>query len=364
MFRLHMTNIAGLGAIRLLQSIIPNFISLDSFKISEVYIPHDNEIIDPDIFEADTILTYYKRSLPRVISRFLECTIFGGMFDGDTPLLVMGDIPLRCKGTQVVFLQNKLLLDKFSKLKILDCIKYQILKYIFKRNLSYVDSFIVQTDTMKRHLLALYPGFKGCVYVVAQPVPDWLLRANFRRTVNSYNDQIGINLFYPSAFYPHKNHLLLSDIIDPDAWPINKLTLTIDDYLNPLSKARWIECVGRLNVDMVVDEYRSTDGLLFLSQSESYGFPLIEAMWLGIPIICPDLEYARDLCGDEAIYFDPFLSDSLLSAVEELKCRLDNGWWPNWKEQLKILPKDWLSVALTMSEICLLRHNLISRPKR
>lgn len=355
-FRLHMTNIAGLGAIRLLQSIIPNFTSLSSFKITEAYIPQGNEVIDPDIFEAETKVVHYKRYLPRAISRFLECTIFGGMFDGDTPLLVMGDIPLRCKGTQIVFLQNKLLLDQFSQLKVLDSFKYRILKYIFERNLSYVDSFIVQTNTMKKQLLTLYPKLRGCVYVVAQPVPDWLMRANFRRTVNVYDDLIGLNLFYPSAFYPHKNHLLLSGIKDPDVWPINKLTLTIDEYVNPLPKAGWIECVGRLNADMVIDEYRSTDALLFLSQVESYGFPIIEAMWLGIPIICPDLDYARDLCGDEAIYFDPLLSDSLLSAVEELNCRLGSGWWPDWNKQLKTFPKSWISVANEMSEICFLQH--------
>ena len=35
------------------------------------------------------------------------------------------------------------------------------------------------------------------------------------------------------------------------------------------------------------------DALLFLSTDESYGFPLIEAMFVGLPIICPDLPYAR-----------------------------------------------------------------------
>ena len=29
--------------------------------------------------------------------------------------------------------------------------------------------------------------------------------------------------------------------------------------------------------------------LCYLSKEESFGFPLIEAMYLGLPIVCPDL---------------------------------------------------------------------------
>ena len=45
------------------------------------------------------------------------------------------------------------------------------------------------------------------------------------------------------------------------------------------------------------------DALLFLSEKD-FGFPLIEAMYLGLPIVCPDLPFARALWND-AIYFDP-----------------------------------------------------------
>ena len=52
----------------------------------------------------------------------------------------------------------------------------------------------------------------------------------------------------------------------------------------------------------MIDEYKRADGLVFLSLSESYGFPLVEAMWLGLPIICPDTEYARDMCVVSRLY--------------------------------------------------------------
>jgi glycosyltransferase involved in cell wall biosynthesis len=90
---------------------------------------------------------------------------------------------------------------------------------------------------------------------------------------------------------------------------------------------------------------------LFLSLSESLGFPLVEAMWIGLPIICPDLPYARVLCGDEAIYFDPEKISSLQAAVLELDGRLKAGWWPDWREAMKAVPPSWGAVAASMLRV-------------
>ena len=101
-----------------------------------------------------------------------------------------------------------------------------------------------------------------------------------------------------------------------------------------------------LNEDSVIEMYSKTDALLFLSITESYGFPLLEAMWLGLPIICCDLEYARSMCGNEAIYFEYNNLNSLHRAICELDNRLKKGWWPKWDSQLLDIPKNWNTVAL------------------
>jgi glycosyltransferase involved in cell wall biosynthesis len=97
--------------------------------------------------------------------------------------------------------------------------------------------------------------------------------------------------------------------------------------------------------------------LLFLSESESYGFPLIEAMYVGLPIVCADFPYARNLCGDEAIYFDSNDISSLKKAVAHLRKKIDDGWWPNWSSQLKNLPESWDDVAREFFLVMGLVHN-------
>ena len=76
-------------------------------------------------------------------------------------------------------------------------------------------------------------------------------------------------------------------------------------------------------------------------------------MWIGLPIVCPDLGYARNLCGDQAIYFNPRSVSSLHLAVDELNHRLRSGWWPNWSVQLAGVPEDWVSVASSMIKVAL-----------
>lgn len=346
--RLHLTNIAGLGAVRLLQSLLPSLVVQPGYILEEVYLPACGELSKFASFEEDTTLAYYKRYLPNAISRLLECTLFGSKFDGITPLLVFGDIPVRCNSKQTVFVQTSLLVSGSDTGRKLGALKYWVARWLFRRNIRFASSFIVQTAAMKAALIDSYPEIKNRVHVIAQPAPSWLINAQLKRTKFHSSKEAGLRLFYPAAPYPHKNHRVLSEINQPATWPVADLTLTISGNLNPSPSALWIRCVDKLEPDAVLDEYRTTDALLFLSLSESFGFPLVEAMWIGLPIICPDLPYARALCGEQAIYFDPQNVVSLHAAIVELAKRRDLGWWPDWSTNLKKIPRDWNEVAEAM----------------
>ena len=346
--RLHLTNIVGLGAVRLLQSLLPSLVTQYKYRIGEVYLPASGGLSNFSLFENETVQSYYKRYLPNAISRLLECTLFGSKFDGVTPLLVFGDIPIKCKSNQTVFVQTPLLIRGSITGRQLGAIKYWIARWLFRRNMQYASKFIVQTEAMKSSLSESYPEIKELIHVVGQPAPDWLITSQLTRTKFHDNPETGLKFFYPAAAYPHKNHRILKQIDQSAPWPISELILTIPANLNPNPAIPWIRCVDKLEPDAVLEAYQTADALLFLSLSESFGFPLVEAMWIGLPIICPDLPYARTLCGEQAIYFDPKNVVSLHAAVVELNKRRDSGWWPDWKRQLAFIPKDWNTVAEAM----------------
>jgi glycosyltransferase involved in cell wall biosynthesis len=76
-------------------------------------------------------------------------------------------------------------------------------------------------------------------------------------------------------------------------------------------------------------------------------------MFLGLPVICPDLPYAKTLCGDQGIYFDPDSVESLRSALMQLKELLSNKWRPDWSEQLRGIPKNWEGFASKILDLAI-----------
>jgi glycosyltransferase involved in cell wall biosynthesis len=101
----------------------------------------------------------------------------------------------------------------------------------------------------------------------------------------------------------------------------------------------------------MIAAYQNAHAMVFLSTKESFGFPLLEAMYLGLPIVCADLPYAHALCAQGAIYFDPASVQSLKNAIAELQLRLQQGWVPDWTAQLQKFPQDWDRVASIMAKI-------------
>jgi glycosyltransferase involved in cell wall biosynthesis len=349
--KLHLTNITGLGASELLQSLLPAIERILKTKIKHIYLPEKGNLKHYKSITGLSKISIYRRFLPNILSRLVECILFSKRFDGIEPILVFGDIPLRVKCSQTVFVQQfHLIKPKSFNLK-LHYFKFIIARLIFRLNLKRVNSFIVQSNFMKKELEASYPSIKGKVHVVAQPAPIWLANSRIKRVGRINNNRSDLKLIYPSAGYFHKNHNLLLKINSSESYPISQLIFTINNNLNPAPYIPWIKCIGYLKPKELIKKYSYVDGLVFLSKKESYGFPLVEAMFIGLPIVCPNLPYARNLCGAQGIYFNPDSQKSLLSAIKKLKRLLDSGWWPSWDHQMKNIPSNWDIVAKAMIEI-------------
>jgi glycosyltransferase involved in cell wall biosynthesis len=351
--RLHLTNVAGAGATQLLLSLLPALERNSGVQIAKIYLPDRGGLASYQKAPGSGLSKRYRRWLPNALSRILECTVFARRFDGDVPLLVLGDLPLRCRAPQTVFVQTPHLARPGRFHWSCDSLKFAIARLVFRLNAKYVNAFIVQTSVMRDALAASYPAIAKKIHVIAQPVPSWLLEAAPRRSGFGAAPRTKLKLIYPAAGYPHKNHRLLADIT-PElglTWPIESLQLTVSVEKHPAPNVAWIQCVGFLSAPEMIQAYRDVDGLLFLSTDESYGFPLVEAMFVGLPIVCPDLPYARALCSDGAIYFNPYAIDSLRIAIEVLHARLKAGWWPDWATQLSKIPKDWDVVADAMVDV-------------
>lgn len=351
--RLHLTNVAGIGAVQLLRSLLPALEAAPGTQITAIHLPDRGPLARYRSPHPGTQVRTYRRHLPNALSRLLECLIPHRRYAGPEPLLVLGDLPLRSAARQVVFVQTPHLGATAGQRRIPDRLKFGIARWVFRRNAASVGAYIVQTPVMRDALAAAHPAIAGRIHVIAQPVPQWLLDAGQRRTARAKPSAARLSLAYPAAGYPHKNHRLLAQIGPEQAstWPIEQLTLTLPATAHPAPALPWVACVGMLDAPAMLQLYACCDGLLFLSTDESYGLPLVEAMFIGLPIVCPDLPYARALCGDGAIYFDPQSATSLQAAVLTLQQRLRAGWWPDWTVPLRRFPADWPAVAQAMLDV-------------
>ena len=350
--RVHITNVtgAGLGAVQLVKSLLPALETSVGFRVEEIYLPASGELSQYRRITPGVAPVRYRRFAPNAVSRLLECTIFGRRFDGETPLLILGDLPLNARSTQILFVQTPLLAGGHGTASRLGRLKYQLARLVFMANFRFVSRVIVQTAAMRSGMEADFRQTRGSIMIIPQPAPEWLIASGLRRDGRVVEPSANLHLFYPAADYPHKNHRLLADLSGTDAaaLPLKNFTLTLADKSNPNRRVPWITCVGELRPAEVLDYYRLVDAIVVLSKAESYGLPLVEAMWVGLPIVCPDLPYARALCGDGAIYFEPTDINSLAAAILNLRDRIRSGWWPDWTAQLRRIPLSWEQVARAM----------------
>lgn len=64
--------------------------------------------------------------------------------------------------------------------------------------------------------------------------------------------------------------------------------------------------------------YQHAAGLLYTSQCEGFGLPLVEAMSLGCPVVASGTSSMPEVAGDAAIYVDPGDPESIREGIEDL----------------------------------------------
>ena len=81
--------------------------------------------------------------------------------------------------------------------------------------------------------------------------------------------------------------------------------------------ARWVQIAGPLSKEETDRLYLASDVFVFPSLTESFGFPMVEAMAYGLPIVAADTQVNREICGDAALYFRTQDPDDL---AEKVRC--------------------------------------------
>ena len=78
-----------------------------------------------------------------------------------------------------------------------------------------------------------------------------------------------------------------------------------------------IHFLGRVTDEDLVSLYSQANCFIFPSVYEGFGLPTIEAMKCGCPVLASDIPVLREVCGDAAIYFNPYHVEDIKNTIEQ-----------------------------------------------
>ncbi|WP_406718716.1 glycosyltransferase [Vagococcus fluvialis] len=195
-----------------------------------------------------------------------------------------------------------------------------VIGYFIKQSISKVDKVIVQTEWMKDKILKINSNLK---VIVESPSIDTSL-------INEFNYLESKNFktfFYPANDDVYKNHEMIINVVSKlvknsiDCIVLFTIDLNhVNDNLKKIlleaqKKDLPIKLLGNISREEVFRLY-SESVLLFASDIESFGLPILEARLCEGPIIAKNTDFSNEILMDYKHYIMFENEDSLQKAME------------------------------------------------
>ena len=198
-------------------------------------------------------------------------------------------------------------------------VRIAVIRQVMLASARRASGVIVQGEAMADLVAPAIPLARGRVRIVRPGLPpDIAAAAGPGETRADSHDARAPRLLYVGNASRYKNHAVISRampiLASRGLRPEWRATLVPPDVL----RSSRVTVLGLLDRARLIEEYRRATCLVMPSLVESFGFPLLESMALSTPIVAADRPYAREVCGDAALYFDPHDPEQLADCVTRL----------------------------------------------
>jgi len=131
-------------------------------------------------------------------------------------------------------------------------------------------------------------------------------------------------LLYPSALWPHKNHLTLFSALKKCKDFDGQLILTgiginrklgINKAIQELALTDRVKILGFVPEEDFPYLYNLAKGLIYPSLFEGFGLPVAEAMASGCPVACSNTASLPEIAGEAGVFFDPLSPENIADAI-------------------------------------------------
>jgi glycosyltransferase involved in cell wall biosynthesis len=188
------------------------------------------------------------------------------------------------------------------------------------------DAWVVQTDDINLRLRKWLK--RENVYTVSNTASSHY-REYALRTQPSARDRSSsapFQILVLSSYFLHKNLELVNDICnlmrDKGITDIRfTMTLPEDDFDRVIESQNreFVSNVGKQRPQDCPQLYLDSHALFLPTLLECFSANYVEAMCMGRPIVTTDMGFARTICGDAALYFEPRNPSDALDRIVALK---------------------------------------------
>ncbi len=182
---------------------------------------------------------------------------------------------------------------------------------LFKKNSDYL---FVENNSMVDSLKSMYN--KEVFYI---PNTYNQIFENHEPLIS--NSQIVFKLLTISSNYPHKNLDSIPKIVEILRSKYSNFNfqfiVTINEDSTHISN-QFVKYIGSVAIDDCPDLYKDCSAMFLPTMLECFSASYVEAMYMNIPILTSDLDFARSICSDAAIYFDPLNYSEIADSIYNL----------------------------------------------
>ncbi|MDM8006732.1 MAG: glycosyltransferase [Phycisphaerae bacterium] len=268
------------------------------------------------------------RVLPREVSRF-----------GADVALGLGNIGLlrpHCKQAILIH-QPQIIYDSrhYGKALLRERLQFLAIKRWVSRSLKRTQMVFCQTPIIQERFATVFCYPLDQIEIAPNAVSEFAkVESSSIAIPEVLKDKGKFDLFLLASYSTHKNIEMLVTLFRqfPDQLKDVRCIITISagQHKHAASLLREIERrglgdkvvnVGPLEQEELAGYFCHCDALFFPTLLESFSGTYLEAMHFGLPILTSDLDFARYICGDAAIYFDPWNPAEIVDKILLVKSR-------------------------------------------